>query len=69
MKCEYEIKDIFKVPYRENMQINEGCFFINNSVENKTKSKKFQDWETHAILCSTSNFTYIGQRVKTWITT
>ena len=51
-KCEYEIKDIFKVPYCKDIQINKGCFFINNSMENKTMNKKLQDWEIHAMLYS-----------------
>lgn len=68
MKSEYEIKDISKVPYGVNIRINKGCLFINNSVENSTMNKKFQDWEIHAIMCSTSDFIYIRQ-VKTWIAT
>lgn len=49
------------MPCCENIRINKGGFFINNSVDLNTMNKKFQDWETHIILCSSSNFIYIGQ--------
>jgi len=55
------------VPYCKDIQINKGCFFINNSVENKTMNKKFQDWEIHAMLYSVQSLSRVRLFATPWI--